>query len=278
MISRYLLLGRVGDSDEVSGDGEAWVAIKDVPELIPDVMKGDASDPLVRERLEAARRWADERNTDRRERGSGQRSPDENRRESDRRELEQSSILDHRGRRADRQLEPFADYQGRWTMLMIAGTIAIVAGIFLLLYKPPPPQLGADCRSPAAPDVNWSNCVLDGAHLAGLNLSGASLYSASLTAANLRHSKLKGSDLSYAALSIADLEGADLRGATLIGAKLRQAKLKNARLDNANLSYADLTGADISGTSMHGTKLGNAIWVDGRHCLPGSVDGCQSKQ
>ena len=276
LISRYVLLGRVSDSDEVSSDGEEWIFISDLPELIPNVMKGDASDPLVQERLQAARRWADERGIDRRGERGKHGASQQNRRGSDRREEEQSPVIEHRYRRTERDQAFFADSQGRWTMLMITGTIAVVAGIFLLLYKPPPPQLGADCSSPAAPKVNWSNCVLDGAHLGGLNLSGATLYSASLTAADLRKVKLEHGDLSYAALSIAKLEDADLRGAVLTGAKLRQAKLNNAHLDNADLSYADLTGADLSGVKMHNTKLGNAIWTDGRRCLPGSVDVCQS--
>jgi Pentapeptide repeats (8 copies) len=278
LVSRYLLLGRVSDIDEVSSDGKEWIVIKEVPGLIPQIMKGDAGDPMVQERLQAARRWADERSVDRRGEKGHRASAPLNRRERDRREPEQSLVVEHRDRRTGREKELFEDYQGRWSMLMIAGTVAVVAGIFLLLYKPPPPQAGADCRSPAAPNVNWSNCSLEGAHLAGLNLSGATLYSASLTAANLRETKLKGGDLAYAALSIADMEGADLRGASLVGAKLRQTKLNNARLNNADLSYADLTGADLSGVSMRDTKLGNAIWTDGRRCLPDSVDICQTRQ
>ena len=276
LISRYILLGRINDGDEVSGDGEEWLVIRDIPELIPDVMKGDASDPLVQERLQAARRWADERGVDRRGEREQHASVPQNRRDSDRREEEQSPVVEHRHRRAEREQALFADSQGRWTMLMITGTIAVVAGIFLLLYKPPPPQLGADCSSPAAPKVNWSNCVLDGAHLGGVNLSGATLYSASLAAADLRQVKLEHGNLSYAALSIANLEDADLREAVLTGAKLRQAKLNNAHLENADLSYADLTGADLSGVRMHNTKLGNAIWTDGSRCLPGSIDKCLS--
>jgi hypothetical protein len=274
LISRYILLGRINDGDEVSGDGEEWLVIRDIPELIPDVMKGDANDPLVQERLQAARRWADERGIDRRGEREKHAPVRQNRRGSDRREEEQSPVVEHRYRRAEREQELFADSQGRWTMLMITGTIAVVAGIFLLLYKPPPPQLGADCSSPAAPKVNWSNCALDGAHLGGVNLSGATLYSASLTAADLRQVKLEHGNLSYAALSIANLEDADLREAVLTGAKLRQAKLNDAHLENADLSYADLTGADLSGVKMHNTKLGNAIWTDGSRCLPGSVDKC----
>jgi len=276
LISRYILLGRVNDGDEVSRDGEEWIVIRDIPELIPDVMKGDVSDPLVQERLKAARRWADERGVDRRGEREGDDHSRQNRRGSDRREEEQSPVIEHRYRRAEREQEPFADSQGRWTMLMITGTIAVVAGIFLLFYKPPPPQLGADCNSPATPNVNWSNCVLDGARLGGLNLSGAMLYSASLTAADLHKVRLEHGNLSYAALSIANLEDADLREAVMTGANLRQAKLNNAHLDNADLSYVDLTGADLSGVRMHNTKLGNAIWTDGSRCLPGSVDKCLS--
>jgi hypothetical protein len=276
LLSRYLLLGRVKDHDEVSSDGKEWVAIKDVPELIPEVMKEDASDPMVQERLDAARRWADERGVDRRGTRDAPASSQQNRRRGDRRELEGSPTLAYRERRAGREQELSSADQGRWATLMIAGTIAVMAGIFILLYRPPPPQLGADCRSPAAPYVNWSNCALDGEQLRGVNLSGAILYSASLTGANLRKSNLTDSDLSYAALSMADLDGADLRGAKLVGVKLRQAKLNNARLENANLSYADLTGADLSGASMRNTRLGNAIWVDGGHCLPDSVDVCRT--
>jgi hypothetical protein len=276
LISRYILLGRVNDGDEVSSDGEEWIVIRDMPELIPDVMKGDASDPLVLERLQAARRWADERGIDRRGDREKHAASQQNRRGSDRRDEELLPVVEHRYKRAEREQELFADSQGRWTMLMITGTIAVVAGIFLLLYKPPAPQLGADCSSPAAPKVNWSNCALDGAHLGGVDLSGATLYSASLTGADLRKVKLEHGNLSYAALSIANLEDADLRDAVLTGTKLRQAKLNNAHLDDADLSYADLTGADLSGVKMHNTKLGNAIWTDGSRCLPGSVDKCLS--
>jgi hypothetical protein len=278
LISRYLLLGRVTEGDEVSNDGEQWLPIRDVPELIPQVMKGDASDPLYQERLEASRRWADERRLDRRG-GSGDVSePQDNRRSRDRRAPEQSLVVEHRHRRHGRQQDLFDASQGRWAILMIVGTVAVLAGSFLLLYKPPPPQLGSNCHSPAAANVNWSNCVLDGTNLQDSDLAGARLFSASLTATNLSHSDLKGGNLSYAALSIADLQMADLRGATLVGAKLRQAKLNNARLEDADLSYADLTGADLSGAQIHNTKLGNAIWVDGRRCLPGSIDHCQPAQ
>ena len=277
LISRYLLLGRASENDEVSSDGQEWLVIRDVPELIPDIMKGDFSDPIIQERLQAARRWADERSAGRRrEESDHQTLPEKNTRGKDRRGSEQLPVIEYRQRRDGREQKLFAASHGQLTMLIIAGAIAVVAGIFFYLYKPPPMQQGADCQLPAAPNVNWSNCVFDGARLERLDLSGAKLYSSSLTAADLHETNLNGSDLSYAALSIANLKGADLRGAILIGAKLHQTKLTNARLDNADLSYADLTGADLSGVSMHKTKLGNAIWTDGRRCLPNSIDSCLS--
>ena len=60
-ISQSILLGRVRLDDEVSEDKENWTEIRKRPELIPDVLKGDRSDQYVQERIEAAKRWADER-------------------------------------------------------------------------------------------------------------------------------------------------------------------------------------------------------------------------
>ena len=276
LISRYILLGRVQESDEVSGDGLEWLPVKEVPELIPNVLKGDTSDPLFQERLQAARRWADERNRDRRDKGEDQSAAQEQRQGYDRREPEPEHLVEHRLNRIGREQEIPLESQNRWTMLILAGTAAVAAGMFIMFYTPPPQSSGADCRSPAAPHVNWSNCVMDGVRLEERDLTGATLYSTSLTGASLRRSTLKGGNLSYAALSISNLQGADLRRAILVGANLRRAKLANALLDDADLSYADLTGADLSGASLHNAKLGNAIWTDGKRCLPRSVGSCET--
>jgi uncharacterized protein YjbI with pentapeptide repeats len=278
LVSRYILLGRLQMTDEVSTTGQDWLLIKDVPELIPEILQGDISDPLIQERLQAARRWADERDRSRRGEREDQAQRQEYRRGDDRREAEESNVVDHRLSRLDRAQENLTESQNRWTMLIIAGTVAVAAGIFVLFYSPPPPSLATDCQSSAAPHVNWNNCVMDGARLDERDLSGASLYSTSLTGASLRHSTLRGGNLSYAGLSISNLEGADLRQAILIGANLRRAKLVNALLDDANLSYADLTGADLTGVSLHNAKLGNVIWTDGKRCLPQSVGSCQTAQ
>jgi hypothetical protein len=278
LVSRYILLGRLQESDEVSSDGEEWLVInKDVPELIPPILKGNTSDPLFMERLQAARRWVDERDSTRRAGRVGQNpSPDESRKGEDRRNPEEAVLVQHRLARTTRERMLSTESRQRWTMTMIAGIVAVAAGMVVLFYTPPPPSVAEDCHSPAAPRVNWSNCVLDGIHLDEHDLSGASLNSTSMIGASLRHSTLIGGNLSYATLSVSNLEGVDLRQAILIGANLRHARLANALMDDANLSYADLTGADLSGASLQNAKLGNAIWTDGKRCLPRSIGVCMA--
>lgn len=276
LVSRYILLGRVVENDEVSVDGQKWRRVKDVPELIPEILKGDSSDPLVQERLQAARRWADERNRDRRE------SPEDHafrgqRGGKDRRQMEATELVEHRlSRNAREQVIP-VETQNRWAMMIFVGMATVAAGLFILFYSPPPPSsAGSDCQSPAGPGMNWSNCVMDGVRLDARDLSGATFYSTSLTGASLRRSILKGANLSYAALSISNLQEADLSRAVLLGANLRRAKLANALLDDADLSYADLTDADLRGARLSNAKLDNAIWVDGKRCLPRSVGVCRT--
>jgi len=278
LVSRYILLGRVRETDEVSSDGEEWTVVKDAPELIPEILKEDTSDPLIQERLQAALRWADERNRNRRDLQDDQSGESEQRQGNERRQPEAIKTLAHRFNRVSREQEIPLEIQNRWATLIFVGTAAVVAGIFILFYTPSLPSPSTNCQSPAAPGVNWSNCNMDGMSLDEHDLTGAELYSTSLTGVSLRRSTLKDSNLSYASLSISDLQGADLRHATLLGASLRHANLSNAILDDANLSYANLVGADLSGTSLHNAKLGNAIWVDGKHCLPQSVGGCLTDQ
>src|SRR3569832_663567 len=66
LITRYILLGRIREDDELSPDGSVWTLVQEHRELIPDVIKAAATDPAAQQRLDAARRWADERNTQRR--------------------------------------------------------------------------------------------------------------------------------------------------------------------------------------------------------------------
>src|SRR3569833_1160756 len=252
LITRYVLLGRVRANDEVSIDGATWGLISDHPDLIPSVMKDPDAAP---QRLEAARRWADERDGERRSAdGASETAAGEQRQRSERRAPEIPDIVDYRVSRSTRAAE-HAESARQWLGLLgiVAVTVGVVA-VILYFYKPPPPEQLVDCSAKPAPSVNWSDCVLTGVNLAGADLTGAKL--------------------SYSTRSRGNFENADLRGATLTGANLRGAQLSHAHFDKADLSYADLTGAELAGVELSDAKLGNTIWAGGMICAPESVGTC----
>ncbi len=276
LIRRRILLGRIRETDEMSADGEDWALLKDLPELIPDVLKGDMSDPKVRERLAAAQRWADERDRDRR---AGEAPPSQEiinqRTGEDRREPENVAVTGHRETRVKRAAEPETHGRGKLTFFLVAGLAVIAIFAMIKISEPPQAPASRECSAPAGPGVNWTNCQLDGAQLDGADLTGATLYSARLSGSSLREARLTGGNLAFVGFGVSDLSGADLRAVTLVGADLRQANLSGARLEGADLSYADLTGAQLSGANLHNVKLDNSIWVDGSTCMPGSRGVCQ---
>lgn len=61
MITRYVLLGRIIEHDELSVDQLSWQHLSELPELIPEEMKLDLSIPENQERLRMARMREDER-------------------------------------------------------------------------------------------------------------------------------------------------------------------------------------------------------------------------
>lgn len=277
LITRYVLLGRIRDDDEISPDGRTWTLLREHQELIPEVMKTAAADPTAQQRLEAARRWADERGPERR--GTRQEAEHADGVEQrigarDRRTHDTARVIPHRTSPDAREIERVTSSHHRTALVIIFGVVGVVVATLVYFYRPPPPSKAVDCNSAPAPKVDWSNCALDGARLGGVDLTHARLYSARMTGADLRDVRLAGGDLSYATLNLALLDGADLRGATLVGASLRRARLTRAHLDKADLSYADLAGAELTDASLAEAKLGNAIWFDGRICAPESVGTC----
>jgi len=144
----------------------------------------------------------------------------------------------------------------------------------------------AACTSPAAPEVNWRRCLLDGQELSGADLTRGHLRDASFTRARLGQAVMVGVDAANGRFLSADLTGADLTDATLRAAdftratmrdaKLIGADLRRARLFRADLTGADLTGADLLGADFTGTILDGVRWTDGiRLCAVGSVGSCQ---
>jgi hypothetical protein len=92
---------------------------------------------------------------------------------------------------------------------------------------------------------------------------------------NLAGKNLSGLNLTGMALVGADLKGACLAKTNLERADLAEANLERADLSGANLRMASLRLANINAAKLDGAKLDNAIWIDSRICLDGSVGGCK---
>lgn len=266
LVRRYVILGRVRMSDELSQDRIHWARLEDLPALIPDFVRSADEDPEARQRLTAARRWEDER-TPRPGNSTLSDQPDRRGPESaDGRP--RLHPVDDRDRQRARE---------RRLRLLIAAVIlgSVMLALAVILGSPSPDDVRtADCDLPPMPQVNWENCAMEGRLLAGADLQSARMTSMSLTRANLSSARLAGADLAFSNLSVADLHFADLRAARLQGANLRASNLSGARLENADLSYADLRNADLAGAQLDGARFDNAIWIDGSDCLPGSVGAC----
>jgi hypothetical protein len=275
-ISRYVLLGRIGDKDELRLEEGSWQPLSAYPELIPDVMMLPPSDES-RQKLLMARMREDERQPgDRREHGP--RPSDEmleRRTGEDRRGPEEDEILRHRVLR----YEVSHDVPTKMALYrypLIASAIVLVGlSVSYLMGKLEPDSVPPDCAAQPRPGVNWDNCNQVGLVANEADLVGASISNARLDTAQLSGAKLVGVDLKYSSINMGNLHNADLSHANLVGATLRNADLSGSQLTKANLSYANLSGADISGANLEGAILDNAIWIDQLPCMPGSVGVCK---
>lgn len=298
-ISRFILLGRIIETDELSADQVHWQAVSSVPVLIPKELKADPNDPQAQERLLMARMREDERTAiDRRNQGEARQIPTLDRRqqvEGDRRREEEEQLVRHREVKTainEASKQGKNNYFLRTVMAVIV-MAGVVGGAWY--YQPWEMMESSDCAAPAQPWVNWSNCLMEGVQLAATDLRGARMRNANLSGADLRGSQLGGADIAYTNLAGANLTGTEMTQAALVGANLRNADLSQAKLDGANLAYAvfqganltaaDLTGADMRNADLKGAmitlarlseaKMDNAIWVDGKVCAAGSVGECK---
>lgn len=271
LVRRFVLLGRLRPTDDVSPDGDQWSAVQQNPELIPDEMR-DLDSEEGRQRYLRARMREDERARDRR---SGE-AVGGGRRTGERRGDESLEAINRRKVRA-RQREAYSrteHYTG--AMVILALIVAALVGLGVFLYRAMPLHRFAEseCSASPRPGIVWSNCQLDGLTDAGADLSNARIDNADLRGADLHGSVLRGADLAYSNLSDSNLRNADFRRTRMLGAVLRGANLAGARLGGANLAFADLTGANLDGAHLDGANLSHAIWPDGRVCRAGSVGGC----
>jgi hypothetical protein len=271
-IGRYLLLGRIRETDELSQDQVSWRPLSELPELIPEAVRNGA-DPETLDRL---RRREDERGgTDRRaDEGPVPAAIRERRSGKDRRAPEAAKAIARqaaKSRLIQEGRRRHENYRPLWIGTVLALVLIFTLGVWLV---PAPDDDVPDCEAPPRPQVNWNNCRLEDLSAVRQDLSGAKVRNAKLRQANLFGARLTEADLAYSDLVKANLSYANLRGATLKGTNLLGADLAYADLSDADLSYADLSSAVLGGAALSGTQLDNAVWIDGSLCAPGSVGQC----
>ncbi len=275
-ISHYILLGRIGDKDELRPENGHWQLLSAYPDLIPEVMKLPSND-ANRQKLLIARMHEDERQPgDRRERGL--RPSDEvleRRGSSERRRSEQKEVLRHRSLRYQVfHATPAKLKLYRYPLFAVA-LILVGFPVSVLLGKLEPEQVPPDCAALPRPGVNWNHCNQVGLVANKANLVGAKISNARLDTAQFVGAKLAGVDFKYSIINRGNLRDADLHRANLVGTTLRNADLSGSQLTRADLSYANLSGANISGANFEGAILDNAIWIDQLPCMPGSIGVCK---
>jgi len=276
IIRRYILIGRIREEHELSNDKKDWKTLSQLPFLVPDVMRPDSGsgsdDDFAEQRLQAAKRWADERMEI--PQGPGFHKS-----------IDRRDSMAEGGERGyvahSNQLREVLEKKRSQKFKIVAtsffsASVLIAAAVFVVLNFEPKMDVGIDCNAAAGPNVNWSNCQLQGIVYNNVNLDNAQLRNINLTGGALTNSLLRGANVSYSVFSFADISGSDFSSAQLKGATLKGANLSSVNFRDADLSYADLSGANIMGTDISGAKLDNAIWISGRYCWPGSVGECLS--
>lgn len=250
-ISKNILLGRIHPSDLLSQDKELWRKASSIREVMPDVIKY-RNEPNYKERLRAARRWADERETVREVDRNGQKKIYEPRKKVTHLRIKTTGILG------------------------IITIVAIISVFIFTMFKftPDDPLAKINCSAQVKDKIIFDGCHLQRKNFNNKSLKGSSFKNTLLQNTQFKQSSLQNSNFDYANLSHADLSQANFTRASLRAADLRGAVLNAAIFTKADLSYADLTGAKAVKIKLTGTILSNTIWFDGRVCRNESVGQC----
>jgi len=252
LISKNILLGRIHSSDLLSQDKNIWRKASSIREVMPDVIK-QRNQPNYTERLKAAKRWADERETLRELSDDGQEKHYEPRKKVTYLRIKTTGIFG------------------------VFSIVTIISGLIyaMFMFTPDDPLAKINCSVQGREGIIFDGCHLQRKNFSNLSLKGSSFKNALLQSAQFKQSSLQSSNLDYANLSHADLSLANLTGASLRAADLRGALLNAANFTKADLSYADLTGAEASKAKLTGTILSNTIWFDGSICHKESIGRCK---
>ncbi len=270
-VRRFMLLGRVKPSDQVSLDRKSWQGVMDVPEVVPPEIRKAAAEGNLYEVLPSRLVEDERRGVERR--GGAEDIKYKDQRKGQRRREESDLVKRHQIARTQ-LIELYKKRRVPYLGLLVVSILVIVSvGVGLYLGSPaaiPDPY----CNAVAAPGVNWRSCRLDAVKYESANLQGAILNSTILRLAQLSGSNLNKADMQYADLSGSDLSYSEISDARMKGINLQNADLTNVDLSNSDLSYANLMNSKLGGANISGVILDKAIWVDGSVCAPGSVGKC----
>jgi len=244
LLQKYIILGRVKPSDLMSQDKQTWQRAATIRDLIPEVVR-HKSDPNYEERLEAARRWADDRGDDR----------------------------DSDGETRKRNTHLGIKVLG-WKGILLV--ILLAAGAIWAAFRFTPDKMfmDIDCMAEPAAGIVYDGCDLHGKNFSGKNLKKASFRNANLVGADFSNANLSQSLMQYSDLSRANLAKTKFKKADLTAAKLSGATLFRTNFIDADLSFADLTRAKAKTIRLKRTKLAKTIWFNGQVCAEQSVDKC----
>ncbi|MEJ2529680.1 MAG: pentapeptide repeat-containing protein [Gammaproteobacteria bacterium] len=270
-LRRFVLLGRVKLSDQVSLDKQLWESVSRVPEVVPPEVRKAAAEGHLEDVLPIHLR-EDERGLERRRKEHDNKY--KNQRKGQRRQDEPELMQRHRQAKAELlQLEKKPRKTPFVAMAVSTMLVMLAVGVGLYIGGPASIQ-DPDCNAKAGPGVNWRNCRLDAVSFESANMEGAILNSSILRMAKLPGAIFTMADLQYADLSGSDLSYAEFTHAKMKGINLQSADLTYADFSNSDLSYANLRGSNIGGAKMGGAIFDRAIWIDGTVCGPGSLGGC----
>lgn len=274
-VSRYILLGRIRHDDEVRPEGGEWATLEMRAELVPEVMKLPPTEENL-QKLMIARLHEDERQPRDRREGEGDVPADirERRTGVERRRPEPPDVV--RYRELKYQVSHSTGRKNNLYRYPLTLVAVLVVGFLasFVIQRGQPEETPPDCGAPPRPGVNWNGCNLSGMSSSDANLVGAHMRNARMDAADLSGARLEGADMNYASISLARLSNADLTHASLVGVAASGADLRNVRLTDADLSYANLSDSRLDGADLSGANLSNAIWVDRKPCLKGSIGAC----
>ena len=254
LISKHILLGRIHPNDLISRDKETWHKVSSIREVMPDVVK-HRNDPNYKERLKAARRWADERGDLREVDSDGNKKIYVPRKKITHLKIKTTGIM------------------GVITLVTVITGLVYV----MFVFTPDDPLAQIDCDVQGQDGSIYDGCRLQRKDFSKLSLKNSSFKNALLQNSRFTQASLQNSQLDYANLSHADLSKANLTGSSLRAVDLRGAILMGTILTKTDLSYADLTGAKASKIKLTGAKLNNTIWFDGKICAKESVGRCLSR-